>query len=114
MAEQEEDRSKRSAGAVPYGLLSPGVLWLLLFFLVPLVTLARTSLSVKHSRFDPNDIEFTWHVSTYTNAISEYSEQFARSFVYAGLATLLCIVILLDRLTAPLLLVLGQGLVGHG
>ena len=69
---------------MPYGLLSPGVLWLLLFFLVPLVTLARTSLSVKKSRFDPNDIEFTWEFSTYTDAISDYSEQFIRSFVYAG------------------------------
>ena len=78
---------------MPYGLLSPGVLWLLLFFLVPLVTLARTSLSVKNSRFDPNDIEFTWEFSTYTNAISDYSEQFLRSFAYAGAATMLCIAI---------------------
>jgi spermidine/putrescine transport system permease protein len=93
MAEAEEDRAKRSAGLVPYGLLSPGVLWLLLFFLVPLVTLARTSLSVKTSRFDPNDIHFSWEFSTYSDAISNYSEQFIRSFVYAGLATILCIAI---------------------
>ena len=86
MAEAEEDRAKRSAGLVPYGLLSPGVLWLLLFFLVPLVTLARTSLSVKTSRFDPNDIDFTGELSNYTNALSDYSEQFIRSFVYAGTA----------------------------
>ena len=93
MAEAEEDRAKRSAGLVPYGLLSPGVLWLLLFFLVPLVTLARTSLSVKTSRFDPNDIHFSWETANFTNAISDYSEQFIRSFVYAGIATLLCIAI---------------------
>jgi spermidine/putrescine transport system permease protein len=92
-ADDEGDRSKRSAGVVPYGLLSPGVLWLLLFFLVPLVTLARTSLSVKTSRFDPNDIDFTWELSNYTNAISDYSEQFLRSFAYAGTATVLCILI---------------------
>jgi spermidine/putrescine transport system permease protein len=92
-ADDEGDRSKRSAGVVPYGLLSPGILWLLLFFLVPLVTLARTSLSVKTSRFDPNDIEFTWELSNYTSAISDYSEQFLRSFAYAGTATVLCILI---------------------
>ena len=57
------------------------------------MTLARTSLSVKNSRFDPNDIEFTWEFSTYTNAISDYSEQFLRSFAYAGAATVLCIAI---------------------
>ena len=39
-ADDEGDRAKRSSGLVPYGLLSPGVLWLALFFLVPLVTLA--------------------------------------------------------------------------
>ena len=78
---------------MPYGLLSPGVLWLLLFFLVPLLTLARMSLSVKTSRFDPNDIEFTWEFSNYTNAISDYSDQFLRSFGYAGIATVLCIAI---------------------
>jgi spermidine/putrescine transport system permease protein len=93
MADDEEDRGRRSAGLVPYGLLSPGILWLILFFLVPLVTLARTSLSVKTSRFDPNDIDFTWELSNYTSAISDYSEQFVRSFAYAGVATLLCIVI---------------------
>ena len=89
----EDDRTKRNGRAVPYGLLSPGVLWLILFFLVPLATLLRTSLSVKGSAFDPNDIEFTWELSNYTNAISDNSEQFIRSFVYAGTATLLCILI---------------------
>lgn len=93
MADDEEDRGRRSTGLVPYGLLSPGILWLILFFLVPLVTLARTSLSVKTSRFDPNDIDFTWELANYTSAISDYSEQFIRSFAYAGAATLLCIAI---------------------
>ena len=92
-ADDEGDRSKRTARLVPYGLLSPGMLWLILFFLVPLVTLARTSLSVKTSRFDPNDISFTWELSNYTSSISDFSEQFIRSFLYAGAATLLCVAI---------------------
>ncbi len=87
------DRSKRSAGLAPYGRLAPGVLWLLLFFLVPLVTLVRTSLSEKGSAFDPNDIELTWRFATYGDAISDNTEQLVRSFVYAGTATLLCILI---------------------
>jgi spermidine/putrescine transport system permease protein len=92
-ADDGEDRSKRSAGLVPYWLLLPGILWLFVFFVIPLVTLARTSLSVKTSRFDPNDISFTWETSNFTDAISDYSEQFIRSFVYAGTATVLCILI---------------------
>ena len=92
MADDDGDRSKRRAGVVPYALLSPGMLWLLLFFLVPLVTLARTSLSVKEGRFDLSP-SFSWELSNYTNAISDYSEQFIRSFAYAGVATVLCIAI---------------------
>jgi spermidine/putrescine transport system permease protein len=87
------DRSKRTGGIVPYGLLAPGVLWLLLFFLVPVVTLIRTSLSEKGSAFDPNDIELTWRFATYREAISDNSEQLVRSFAYAGTATALCILI---------------------
>jgi spermidine/putrescine transport system permease protein len=86
-----EGGGKRARFA-PYGLLSPGVIWLILFFLVPLWTLVRTSLSVKESRFDL-DPEFAWEWSNYTDSISEFSEQFLRSFLYAGIATALCIVI---------------------
>ncbi|MGQ0832531.1 MAG: ABC transporter permease [Microthrixaceae bacterium] len=68
------------------------MLWLTLFFLVPLYTLARTSLSVKESRFAVN-ADFGWHFSNFTNAVSSYSDQFVRSFAYAGAATLACIVI---------------------
>ena len=88
----EEDRTRREARFVPYALLSPGMLWLLLFFLVPLLTLARTSLSSKQGRFDLNP-SFTWELSNYTDSLSTYAPQLARSFVYAGAATLLCIAI---------------------
>ena len=90
--EDDGDRTKRRGTWVPLGLLSPGMIWLILFFVLPLVTLARTSLSVKESRF-AQDASFTWAWSNFTNAIGDYSEQFIRSFVYAGTATLLCIAI---------------------
>ncbi len=93
MAAEGEDRSKRRGGLAPFAMLTPGMLWLLLFFLVPLVTLVRTSLSEKGSAFDPNDIELTWRFETYRAAISDNTEQLARSFAYAGAATVLCILI---------------------
>src|SRR3954454_9262530 len=93
MADDQEDREKRRGGFVPFALLSPGTLWLGLFFVVPLITLLKTSLSVKGSVFDPNDIEFTWHWANYTEAIRDNSEQFIRSFTYAGTATVLCILL---------------------
>ena len=68
----------------PYLLLTPGVLWLALFFLVPLGFLGYQSLQ---SGIYP-DFEFTWEFSNFTEAFSEYREQFFRSFLYAGLATI--------------------------
>lgn len=90
--DDDGDRSKRRARFVPYGLLSPGVLWLVLFFLVPLVTLAKTSLSTKKSRFD-FDPQLTWDWGNYSDAFSTFDDQLLRSFAYAGIATLVCIAI---------------------
>jgi spermidine/putrescine transport system permease protein len=87
-----DDRTKRHARFVPYGLLTPGVLWLLLFFLVPLATLARMSLSSKESRFDFSP-DFTWEWGNYADAFDAYGGHMVRSFSYAGIATLLCIAI---------------------
>jgi spermidine/putrescine transport system permease protein len=91
VVERDTTGAKRARFA-PYGLLSPGVIWLALFFLVPLATLLRMSLSAKESRFDfaPS---FSWEWSNYTDALSEFRDQFVRSFWYAGAATVLCIII---------------------
>jgi spermidine/putrescine transport system permease protein len=77
----------------PYGLLSPGVIWLILFFMVPVLTLVQMSLSDRPDRFRPSDLNFSWDFSNYGDALSQFSEQFGRSFIYAGIATLLCIAI---------------------
>jgi spermidine/putrescine transport system permease protein len=90
--DDDGDRSRRRARFVPYGLLSPGMLWLVLFFLVPLATLAKASLSTKKSRFD-FDPKFTWDVGNYTDALSTYDTQLVRSFAYAAAATVICIAI---------------------
>jgi len=73
----------------PYLLLAPGVLWLALFFLIPLVFLAYQSLQ---SGSYP-DFEFTWEFSNFTDAVSDYHEQFFRSFLYAGIATIACLLL---------------------
>lgn len=69
-----------------YFLLLPGMAWLAIFFLVPLVSLFMTSLQVpvpgKAGRY-----QFGLQFSNYANALAEYWPQFLRSFLYAGLAT---------------------------
>jgi spermidine/putrescine transport system permease protein len=83
----------RRARFAPYGLLSPGVIWLILFFLVPVFTLAQTALSERPNRFTPSELTFNWDWANFSDSLSRFSEQFLRSFVYAGIATALCIAI---------------------
>jgi spermidine/putrescine transport system permease protein len=79
---------KRRAGA--YGLLLPGTIWLIVFFVVPLYFLGRLSLNVNVSGvYYP----FDWHWKNYTDALSLYDTQFFRSFIYSMVATLVCLLL---------------------
>jgi spermidine/putrescine transport system permease protein len=79
----------RHRGVTPYLLLAPGVLWLAIFFLIPLVFLGYESLQ---SGLFPN-FGFTWQFSNFSDGIGDYHQQFIRSFVYAGIATVACLVL---------------------
>ena len=76
--------------ALPYLLLLPGLGWLLLFFAVPLGIMFLESL--KTGTIDTGFV-LTWEWSNYTDALKNYDEQFIRSFEYAGLATVLALLI---------------------
>jgi spermidine/putrescine transport system permease protein len=76
----------------PYGLLKPGALWLALFYLAPLMTLLRLSLSTLPSRFAV-DATFDWNFGNYLDAFTDFGAQFERAFLYAGIATVLTILI---------------------
>lgn len=75
---------------LPWLFLGPGLLWLLIFFLYPLLNQFSVSLM---SGNPEQGYELTWAFHTYWDAISEYKEQFGRSIVYAGIATILCLII---------------------
>jgi spermidine/putrescine transport system permease protein len=79
----------RHKGLTPYLLLAPGILWLAIFFAIPLGFLGYQSLQ---SGLFPN-FEFTWEFSNFSDGIRDYHEQLVRSFVYAGIATLACFVL---------------------
>ncbi|MFN8215792.1 MAG: ABC transporter permease [Solirubrobacterales bacterium] len=78
---------RRRASA--YGLLAPATIWLIVFFLIPLYFLGRLSLNVNLGTYYP----FDWHWQNYSDALSLYDTQFIRSFVYSGLATLICLLL---------------------
>ncbi len=76
----------------PYGLLKPGMLWLALFYLAPLFTLLRLSLSTLPSRFAV-EANFDWNFDNYVTAFTDFGPQFQRAFMYSGIATILTIAI---------------------
>jgi spermidine/putrescine transport system permease protein len=80
----------RHRWATPYLLLAPGLLWLAIFFLVPLGFLGYQSLESGSFEFG---YSFTWAWGNYWDAIDTYHEQFLRSIWYAGLATLISLVV---------------------
>jgi spermidine/putrescine transport system permease protein len=78
----------RHRGLAPYLLLAPGLLYLGVFFAVPLGFLVHQSL--ESGNFDVG-YTFTWAWGNYKDAIDGYGAQFARSFEYAGIATVLAL-----------------------
>jgi spermidine/putrescine transport system permease protein len=80
----------RHRGLTPYLLLAPGVLWLSVFFVVPLGFLAYQSL--QSGNFDIG-YSFSWAWGNYADAVRNYRGQFIRSLEYAGIATVLALVL---------------------
>ena len=71
---------------LPWIFLGPGLLWLLIFFALPLVNQLNVSLQTG----DPETgYVFNWAFHTYTDAIRDYKAQFGRSIGYAAVATVL-------------------------
>ena len=75
----------------PYLLLAPGMLWLLVFYVYP-------SIQMFISSFWSGSLETGYTVSlsnwtTYTDALERYQDQFLRSLLYGGAATVICFLI---------------------
>ncbi|HEY7738034.1 MAG TPA: ABC transporter permease [Candidatus Limnocylindria bacterium] len=75
---------------VPYALLAPGAIWLVLFFALPmafmlLVSLQQGSLSQGY--------ELTWNFAIYPEVLGQYWELMLRSVVFAFLTTLITLLI---------------------
>jgi spermidine/putrescine transport system permease protein len=83
---------RRSGRFTGYWLMLPSALWLGLFFLVPFYSLVAMSL------YDPQGsnltgYDMTWHVANYVDALQTYWRPLLRSFAYAAMATLACLVL---------------------
>lgn len=81
---------RRRRNWVPYALLAPGLLWLLVFFVAPMVTMGSQSL--QEGNVDDGYV-FTGNIGIYADAISTYWPQIIRSLGYAGLATIFALLL---------------------
>jgi spermidine/putrescine transport system permease protein len=76
--------------SVPYWLLAPGLLWLILFFVVPMYFMGELAL---RSGSVTSGFTLTWEWSNFGDSLSGHTEQILRSVFYAGTATLLALLI---------------------
>jgi spermidine/putrescine transport system permease protein len=75
---------------LPYGLLGPGAIWLVVFFLVPMYFMGEMAL---RSGSLQEGFTFTWEWANFPDSLDGRGEQIARTFLYAGAATVLALLI---------------------
>ncbi|WP_210495985.1 ABC transporter permease [Patulibacter sp. SYSU D01012] len=74
----------------PWWFALPGLIWLVVFFAIPIFN----QISVSLMSGDPEvGFDLTWSFHTYWDAIRDYHTQFLRSIGYAGVATIIDLVI---------------------
>ena len=97
----EDDRkpppppTKKGRKIAPYLLMLPGMLWLAIFFVVPLVFLFMTSLQTPVPGGEVGQFQQTFSFSNYVDTLTDdtYYVPLIRSFVYSGIATILALLI---------------------
>jgi spermidine/putrescine transport system permease protein len=82
-----------TGGKIAIILLLPGLAYLGLFFITPLIALVMTSLQVPGAGGIIGEYDFGLEIGNYGYAISQYSTQIFRSFAYALIATIIALLI---------------------
>lgn len=82
--------SRWGRALAPYLLILPGGGWLLIFFLLPIVTLAITSLE---SGDFISGFDFTWNFGNYSDGFNLYTQQYLHAVEYGGTATIVALVV---------------------
>jgi spermidine/putrescine transport system permease protein len=81
---------QRFKGATPYLFLVPGLLWLLIFFVLPTIQMFTYSISTGTIT---TGFKLTFTGDNYAQAFSRYGHQFLNSIIYGGAATVLTLLI---------------------
>src|SRR3712207_543541 len=81
---------QRFGKAVPWLLLAPGLLWLLVFYVLPVLQMFTYSISEGSLR---DGFVMTMSGDAYVEAFTRFGGQFRNSLLYGGAATLLAFLI---------------------
>ena len=87
-----QEQAPRRKSRIALLLLLPGILYLVLFFLVPLVSLLITSLQAPSALGDIGAYQTAFEWQNYVTSITQYGGQILRSFFYAVLATVFALI----------------------
>lgn len=88
-----KQQAPKKAGRVALLLLLPGIAYLALFFLTPLVSLVITSLKVPSATGDIGRYDYGAEIGNYFYAVEQYLPQIIRSFSFALMATIIALLI---------------------
>src|SRR3990170_2754023 len=81
---------RRLRWLTPYLFLVPGGLWLVAFFVVPMIAMSAVSLQTGSLT---TGYELTWNFGVYAEVVESWSTQIVRSIVYALTVTALTLLI---------------------
>lgn len=82
--------SRERSKIAPYLMIFPALAYLAIFFVVPFLSLARTSLSSSGGSVYLPTLTFDWNFGNFVDAFRMYQDPILRSFGYAAAATVLC------------------------
>ncbi len=80
----------RLAPAIPYLLLAPGLLWLVIFYVLPAIQMFTYSISTGSLE---TGYTIDLSANNYIEALGRYNKQFLNSILYGGIATVLTLLI---------------------
>ena len=83
----------RKSSRFVLALLLPGLVYLGLFFLTPLISLIMTSLEAPDSSGAIGAYVYAFNIQNYADVVTSYMPQILRSFLYAFVATVLALLI---------------------
>lgn len=81
---------RRHRGVIPYLFLLPGGLWLTVFFVIPMITMASVALQEGSLG---SGFALTWNFGVFPEAIARWDTQLIRSLLFGLIVTVLTMVI---------------------